>query len=208
MPIEDFDAFLPFPTLQGFAAVARAEGDMEDVLAERLVGAGVTGRPRGEERDAAGVRQLRESRAGRGIEAADQGEDALVDQRGGVSGLADSQLEVGSQELRGSHGFFGGQEGALGGGGVFDRRQNLSEGEMACLGADEAPAAGPGESCGGELEKAAAAGHRSVYRYAAMCRASVLLTPRLGMAVPRSMPWGFSIQRIMLSAELGSWPPR
>src|SRR5215210_1887080 len=177
MPVDDFDAFLPFPTLQGFAAVARA---------------GVAGRPRGEERDSARFRQFGERGSGRGIEATDQGEGSLIDQGGGFLRLADSQL----------------QECALGGGGVLGRRQNLSEEEMACLRSDEPPSAGPGESSGGELEKAAAAGHRSVYRYAAMCRASVWPTPRLGMAVPRSIPWGSSIQRIMLSGELGSWPPR
>ena len=50
--------------------------------------------------------------------------------------------------------------------------------------------------------------HRNVYRYAAICRASGSLTPRLGIAVPRSMLCGSSIQRSMLSGVLGSWPPR
>ena len=47
---------------------------------------------------------------------------------------------------------------------------------------------------------------RSVYRYAAMCRASDGVTPTFGIAVSESTFFGSAIQRSMFCGALGSTP--
>lgn len=176
---------------------------MEHVRAERLVLTGIAGCPGGEQRDAAGFGQLAQCGPRRSVETTDQGHCAFIDQSGGV--LADPQLQAETEKLRRARGLLGGQKGSTGG--------KLAVGSACGQDlAEEAPTRPElveRQTRGGGCQKKDAAGHhRNVYRYAAMCRASMSLTPVLGMAVPRSMLCGSRIQRSMLSGVLGSWPPR